>query len=83
MTWAVAVLIENKSIRMFRTQKQAGWMDKAGKLSMKGVGFSPGAWRTQAEWSRMGIEKLSYLEPPNWSSGLVGHTGFGFTSERC
>lgn len=28
MTWAVAMLMENKSIRMFRTWKQADWRDK-------------------------------------------------------
>lgn len=40
VTWAVAVLMENKSRRIFRTWKQADWRDKkAGKLSMKGIGF--------------------------------------------
>lgn len=62
VTWAVAVLMENKSRRMFRTWKQADWRDKkAGKLSMKGVGFLLGGRLGEGEeWSRLGIEKLTF-----------------------
>lgn len=62
MTWAVAMLMENKSRRMFRTWKQAGWRDKkAGKLSIKGIGFLLGGrLGTRVEWSSMGTEELTF-----------------------
>lgn len=71
---------------MVRTWKQAGWRDmKAGKLSMKGMGFSLGEMGTRAEWSRVGIEKLTFgqTELPGTSKQELRSSwtsGFGFIS---
>lgn len=60
VTWAMAVLMENKFTRQFKTWKQA--QKNKGQKNKK-------------------PSRLSYLEPPSWSSGLVGHINSGFISE--